>query len=282
MADAGSLLTSSPDLLFEFLNYEKRYPDFPTNITSLLALQNEDTVQPYLSSVKGAVIALPIVTTFVFAARIWTRRWYQRVPLWWDDHMASLSLLLVWAQTVLLLLSISIGKAGQHSVSQSFDTLMQSLKFEVTTQILYGLCACIIKFSICLFIFRLTPPSSKVMRMVLYGTMVFLFLQFISQFLVTMFGCRPYAATWDLKVRLATQNCVDVYKYVLAFASMWTITDAWILMLPIPLVWRLDATIQRKVATWMLFALGALVCVASALKIKYIGGIYNTWDPCCM
>ncbi len=71
-----------------------------------------------------------------------------------------------------------------------------------------------------------------------------------------MFPCRPVRGFYDFSV---PARCIDSVKFYWAQAVLNIATDAIILVLPLPMVWRLQTTLSRKIAISLLFMLGGLL-----------------------
>ena len=73
--------------------------------------------------------------------------------------------------------------------------------------------------------------------------------------MVAIFACNPIRGFYDLSVQA---RCIDSVSFYWANASLNVITDAIILVLPMPVVWRLHMPVRRKIGVSLLFVAGGL------------------------
>ena len=74
---------------------------------------------------------------------------------------------------------------------------------------------------------------------------------------MSVFGCKPIAATWDLSL-LATAKCFDQLTKYLALSILNIIIDVLELILPIPIVLPLQMSNKQKFSVCLVFATGVL------------------------
>src|ERR1700712_2046281 len=137
MAPRESVLNGSVLQLLQFAVYEGHYPDFPKNLSSIRATPDGLPLPRRGDGYKAAFIIFAICSTLTVTARIWTRKWHQRVPLWWDDYAACLALVNLWALVTVQLLAYYIGGVGVHVYENTLQTLIVALQLEFAAQILY-------------------------------------------------------------------------------------------------------------------------------------------------
>lgn len=75
------------------------------------------------------------------------------------------------------------------------------------------------------------------------------------QVLAAVFSCLPIHGFWDHET---PANCVNTLHYYLGVAIPNIATDIVLLVLPMPLIWRLQITLSQKVAVTGIFVLGGL------------------------
>ena len=75
--------------------------------------------------------------------------------------------------------------------------------------------------------------------------------------LVSIFGCRPIAATWDLRL-VPGATCLDQLTKYMALSVLNIIIDVLTLILPIPIVVRLQMPRRQKITVCAIFATGGL------------------------
>ena len=79
----------------------------------------------------------------------------------------------------------------------------------------------------------------------------------VSFTIVTLAGCRPFAANWD-KVSHPDYKCINTSQFYVAQAALGAVLDISILLLPMPIVWNLRLATSKKVGLTILFTTGIL------------------------
>jgi hypothetical protein len=82
---------------------------------------------------------------------------------------------------------------------------------------------------------------------------------------VTIFQCRPLMRAFDKTNTPGT--CIDTAKFWFANAGFSIATDVIILLLPMPLVWKLEAPRAQKIALMAVFAVGIFAVITSCLRV---------------
>lgn len=109
-----------------------------------------------------------------------------------------------------------------------------------------------IKISILLFYHRIFVYRR--FRQVNGVAIGFLVCYMIATTLVGIFSCIPVKASWDFTVEPI--RCIDENMFYIASASVNVFTDVLILVLPLPIVWKLKISKAQKIAVSFIFALG--------------------------
>lgn len=74
--------------------------------------------------------------------------------------------------------------------------------------------------------------------------------------LVSIFQCIPVEAYWDSSILDA--QCVNLTQFVLIAGITNLGTDVMILPMPMPMVWRMQATVRQKLEMSAMFMIGFL------------------------
>lgn len=76
-----------------------------------------------------------------------------------------------------------------------------------------------------------------------------------ANILIILFGCNPIQAGFNPFIKA---KCINYDATILTFACLTTTTDFVILLLPLPLVWKLHLPWTRKFQLTFVFLLGIL------------------------
>lgn len=96
---------------------------------------------------------------------------------------------------------------------------------------------------------------SRSFRLSVFITMFVVTASGISILFYSIFQCYPIRAAWDSSITGVCINRVASYK---ATAILGVITDAMIIVIPVPLVMGLKMSWQKKFGLMALFGLGSL------------------------
>ena len=110
-----------------------------------------------------------------------------------------------------------------------------------------------IKLSIILLYRRIFPVPS--LHKVIYYLTAYIVIWQIFQTLDSIFACDPVRGYWDHSLRA---KCRDELVDIIIGGVQNIVTDVIILCLPMPILWTLQTSKQRKIQLTGLFALGGL------------------------
>jgi hypothetical protein len=78
----------------------------------------------------------------------------------------------------------------------------------------------------------------------------------IATIFALIFPCKPIAKAWD--VTITDGSCINRGAIYIFQAVTNIVTDVLLLLLPIPMVWRLHMPMQQKVGLVFIFIVGSL------------------------
>lgn len=127
-------------------------------------------------------------------------------------------------------------------------------------QILYILLMAQLKLSLCFFYLNIF--SGKLIRQLLWGTVIFHIL-FSTAFIFTaIFQCRPITFHWDkfdfTNGPLQGGYCVNVNAAGWANAAITVSSDFWLIAIPLSQVIRLKLHWKKKIGVFLMFMTGAM------------------------
>lgn len=89
------------------------------------------------------------------------------------------------------------------------------------------------------------------------------------QALIVIFNCVPIAASWDLNLA-ATGKCVDKKSFYVGGSVPNVITDLILVIMPLPYVWELHASLAQRIVLAAIFALGMFVSIVSMIRLSVL------------
>ncbi len=78
---------------------------------------------------------------------------------------------------------------------------------------------------------------------------------YISVQITAIVQCLPIHFYWD---HIGQDHCIEHNKFYIALAALNLVTDVVILIIPIPVVWRLNTSVTKKIGLSIVFLLGTL------------------------
>ena len=119
--------------------------------------------------------------------------------------------------------------------------------------LLYSIAICLSKLSALAFYARVFSIDNKGFRTILWVVTGIVCAWVVVPIVSIPLECRPIQAVWDYSVK---GECVDVPRWWLANAVSSFVLDIIILVLPVPLLWRLQIKLARKILICGLFLCG--------------------------
>ncbi|KAL6870387.1 hypothetical protein J3F83DRAFT_677151 [Trichoderma novae-zelandiae] len=119
---------------------------------------------------------------------------------------------------------------------------------------------------------RLVPGTYRLLPI---SIAVIVTMAHIAFMLVFLFLCIPVEKQWE---PLVPGHCADAVPFYLTFSSLTIVFDVITLVLPFPILIKLQMKIRRKIALLCLFALGLFVTIVQIIRIQTIRNLANYLD----
>ncbi|KAJ5103607.1 integral membrane PTH11-like protein [Penicillium argentinense] len=104
-------------------------------------------------------------------------------------------------------------------------------------------------------------------RLMVISTAVFIFLWFCAMEISLGLECRPIQVFWDASVKGKCNNLVAL-TYFTNIVNL--VADIWIFILPLPVIYKLQISISRKIGLSFLFGVGLATCAISAARLSVV------------
>ncbi|KAB5571717.1 hypothetical protein GE09DRAFT_1053967 [Coniochaeta sp. 2T2.1] len=234
-----------------------------------------DVSLPVLRIVKVHLIinsVLVLLTLLVVGLRMLCR-FESEARLWWDDYHILLAvpqgigMLIIqglWAPT-------GIG----YPVTQTLPNLVPILKMLVAYEPVFACCISTIKMSVMFFYLRVFVNSG--LRLAVKLVMAFVLLWSVGNVLQVFLICRPFAATYDPTIEVLETPlfhlqhegavCGNQVGTFIAIGAFNITTDAVILTLPVPTIWRLKMSGSARLGISVVLMIGLVVSVVAIIRI---------------
>lgn len=136
------------------------------------------------------------------------------------------------------------------------EQISSFLKIFWICSVLYTIALTLTKVSICFLYLRLFLDEK--FRRIVWATQVFNFALLVSFIIVSTLQCRPISFYWTGWDGEHHGSCTNLNAAAWAHAAIHIALDIWMLSLPVPQIWRLNMSLERKAAILAMFGLGIL------------------------
>lgn len=151
--------------------------------------------------------------------------------------------------------SLRLGKVGYHELvveQQDPAALVHWAKVLISTPILYSLSVTLPKVVILVLYHRIfATPAFRIANYIIMGMVIGLF---IAAFITAVLTCIPLKAWWDHSVKGV---CIDVTNYYRYGSLPNSILDLIMLVLPLPVIWKLQTSRRNRIGLTLTFLTGS-------------------------
>ncbi|KAI1142681.1 hypothetical protein F5Y05DRAFT_126815 [Hypoxylon sp. FL0543] len=230
------------------------------------------------SVIACAIVFIVLCTTFV-ALRFVSHRIVRR-PISLEDWLIIPAWVIMMGFCANIICTVKYGDVGRHIafvLAYEPEAFVAWAKTLFVVEVFYGVLFPLEKTSILLLYLRLF----HVHRWFRFTTLVliaYIWLWGISELLVAIFQCKPIRYQWDKSIE---GHCIDQLSYYRWVSVPNIIHDIAMLVLPAPVVWKLQVRLRQKLALSCVFLIGSIGCVASFIRLSIFfrknALVDNTW-----
>ncbi|MCJ1311312.1 hypothetical protein MMC25_004983 [Agyrium rufum] len=217
--------------------------------------------QPLILAVN---ITCMLLAVLVLGLRVFSRR-ISNAKFWWDDwfmvNATVFSCLIALESSTYMV----IHGLGKHVWVGPPDALVVWAKGLFIAEYCYTVVICSIKFSLLAFYWRIFKVTTIRIPIYVIGGVVTCW--GIAVLLVSTFQCAPVNGFWNKTIGA---KCIDTTEFFVANSIPNIITDAAILILPIPYIWQLHLPRNQKLMLSSIFILGIFVVAVSIARINFV------------
>ncbi|KAI1282228.1 hypothetical protein F5Y07DRAFT_395028 [Xylaria sp. FL0933] len=230
-----------------------------TASTQSLPSSSEDRGPPF----RAFVIVLVVITTLATILRFWSRSLNTtrlKCRFWWDDALVAASAVVVLTELSLALRFLEMG-FGKH-IWAIPPANLGLLKLFFATEILFNVSLFLAKTSALLFFRRVFPhhASPRWFNIGLWTCHGLNTAWFVGIILGVFLECNPISKKWNPTL---PGQCVKDSNLYLSNAVPSIVIDLLILILPVPMIWGIQASRIRKASITLVFILAYSSLVVS-------------------
>ena len=121
------------------------------------------------------------------------------------------------------------------------------------------------KLSILFFVRRIFPlPAIRTASLAIGAVVV---AHGLSMLIVAIFQCEPVPRAWDMTI---PGRCIDQLAWARYISVPNIATDAALLALPLPAIWRMQTSVGKRVGLSLIFATGSLCVSPSTEHLSWV------------
>ncbi|KAJ8117018.1 hypothetical protein OPT61_g1701 [Boeremia exigua] len=213
------------------------------------------------------IVTQALTLTFC-TAFVWIRGYHKfrtvGLDLAVDDYLTLASWLLMTGYCISGII-LSIHGGGYHIWDISKEMAEKFLQTGYAATIFYAPMTLAIKLSLLTLIARIFSPYKRRVQGI-YALGGLLIIYYIISLVLKIRICWPIAAYWEGD----QTKCLDQSAIILADSIISTVTDAIILLLPLPLTWSLQLPTMKKLRVGGMLAVGGLATAFSGWRLNLI------------
>ncbi|KAL8756899.1 MAG: hypothetical protein Q9184_004349 [Pyrenodesmia sp. 2 TL-2023] len=206
------------------------------------------------------VVFLAVAAMFCLL-RIYSRRLH-RNALDASDYMCFCALFFDIGLTVILWGAFAHGY-GQEISQFGIDDVKFSARVYIAIFILWVGAAVSVRISIILLCVRIFPIQQ--FRLASWILVALNLTTFLSTFLASFLICRPIRYAFDKTI--PNGRCGDLKQFELYAATMSLLLDLLVVVLPLPMLWRLQMKKKKKIQLSVVFGTGIFIVLITLLRI---------------
>ncbi|CAN9245055.1 unnamed protein product [Alternaria alternata] len=190
----------------------------------------------------------------------------------------DIALLVAWcfsiAIQVPILFQYGRGTLGVHIWELTGHRVNSTMNLISVASIIY--CPFLASAKLSLLFFYLRLSHIQWFRLCVYASMFLVVGYNIALVFPLIFACTPFRRNWD--VTITEGSCIDRTPLYMATAVLNMATDILLLILPIPMVVKLQMPRAQKAGLICIFGVGSLTCITSAVRLALLFPMLQTID----
>ena len=151
------------------------------------------------------------------------------------------------------------------------NNVSRSLYISWWYRIVYSAVACFTRMALIFFYYRITPGGSamRVFRRWIHLVAVFSAATGLMLVFATIFQCSPIRAMWTWPP-VQGARCINEGRWTFVCGIINTIADIFVVVLPIPIIYKLRLPLRKRIGAIVLVSLGFLVCIVGIVRAYFV------------
>ncbi|KAE8317416.1 hypothetical protein BDV41DRAFT_584303 [Aspergillus transmontanensis] len=147
-----------------------------------------------------------------------------------------------------------------------FQKLLTSIRAKASYAItlIYVPTVFVVKLALLSVMLRIFAPDRRKV-LVIHISLIVLLLYYIPALFIKVFFCKPISAYWHGTSDGGT--CIDQQKVIIADSAISIVSDLWILILPVPMLWSLHMSRMKKLRVIGILGAGGIATAFSIWRL---------------
>ncbi|KAF2679344.1 hypothetical protein K458DRAFT_422378 [Lentithecium fluviatile CBS 122367] len=212
----------------------------------------------------GVFATFQFLILVVCTLRLWTRR-ISNVELALNDYLILSALFFTSAIGACSVISVVLGGAGRHMNTVNAENILVLNKLFIAGACLWALANTSVKLSM-LHLYVTIFPSAR-FKLFAKAIAGFTLCYCLTILLETFLLCRPFRYNWDKSIN---GYCANEQLAYLTAGIINLLLDVAIIVLPLPILWKLQMALTKKFGIAFMLSIGVFICVITILRLTSI------------
>lgn len=157
---------------------------------------------------------------------------------------------------------------GKDVWTISADDLIRLVQLFYAGELAYAMSTLFVKIAILALYLRLFP--SQRFRRVAWASIAVVAGLILASIFGGTFQCVPIRYTWQQYQGRGEGRCINLWLAFMTHGVIIMVFDLWIIAMPMPILYRTQMSWSKKIQTGLVFAVGLVVTVISALRLHAV------------
>ncbi|KAF5130191.1 uncharacterized protein G6M90_00g039510 [Metarhizium brunneum] len=230
----------------------------------------EVDAQSQWATILAVCIVLSVLSIATVSCRLWIRGTARGLA--GDDYMSGLSMIFAFIYSILCIVQTKYGLGLPLKLRPKANIGPYS-QVNFAGRPIYQIGISFFKIALLISYLRLLQGTDrKVYRMVVWTTIVIVFLAHLGCTLSLVFACTPVEKSWKPWV---AGSCLQPGPSFTGYAVVTIVSDVVVAVLPIPVLLKLNVRPEKKLGLIGIFMLGLFTTLCSIMRYVQIDRIQN-------
>lgn len=230
----------------------------------------EVDAQSQWATILAVCIVLSVLSIATVSCRLWIRGTARGLA--GDDYMSGLSMIFAFIYSILCIVQTKYGLGLPLKLRPKANIGPYS-QVNFAGRPIYQIGISFFKIALLISYLRLLQGTDrKVYRMVVWTTIVIVFLAHLGCTLSLVFACTPVEKSWKPWV---AGSCLQPGPSFTGYAVVTIVSDIVVAVLPIPVLLKLNVRPEKKLGLIGIFMLGLFTTLCSIMRYVQIDRIQN-------